>query len=412
MLPASLAPFGWNAVSAWLGTAAGALCLAWVFAELSRQFPDAGGSYGFMQLAFGEGPAFLGAWGYVASIWAGNAAMTVAGVSYLTGLFPGIGASPAGPPAVALTAILLLTWVNLRGPGAAGGTQLVTSIIKLLPFAAVIGLAAWRIFRGPGSALPPVEAGSFTLAGTSGAIGLTLYAMLGFESAAIPAETVENPRKTVPRATMTGTVLCAIVSLIATCAVALLLPADVVAASKAPVSDFIASSWGRAAGSAVSVCAIVSCFGCLNGWLLLSVELPAAMAAAGTLPSWFGRRNRHDAASGSIAVASVATALLTLMALTKAGAGAYNFAALLATATNLLLYLLCTLALVRFARQRRVTLSPTLILAATGATVFVLWAFYGSGTEALVWGALLTAAGWPLFRLARQSAARKVPRPV
>src|SRR6476661_5549974 len=36
MLPASLAPYGWNAVSAWLGTVVGALCLAWVFAQLSR----------------------------------------------------------------------------------------------------------------------------------------------------------------------------------------------------------------------------------------------------------------------------------------------------------------------------------------------------------------------------------------
>jgi APA family basic amino acid/polyamine antiporter len=105
MLPASLAPFGWNAVAAWLATAAGALCLAWVFAELARELPDAGGSYGFVRLAFGDRPAFLAAWGYVVSMWAGNAAITVSGVSYLTRLVPVIAARPVGAPATALMAI-------------------------------------------------------------------------------------------------------------------------------------------------------------------------------------------------------------------------------------------------------------------------------------------------------------------
>src|SRR5262245_6897714 len=53
MLPAGLAAFGWNALAAWIITFVGALCLAWVFAELSRHLPDAGGSCGFMRLGVG-----------------------------------------------------------------------------------------------------------------------------------------------------------------------------------------------------------------------------------------------------------------------------------------------------------------------------------------------------------------------
>jgi APA family basic amino acid/polyamine antiporter len=405
MLPASLAPFGWNAVAAWLATAAGALCLAWVFAELARELPDAGGSYGFVRLAFGDGPAFLAAWGYVVSMWAGNAAITVSGVSYLTRLVPVIAARPVGAPATALMAIAGLTWINLRGPRTAGRTQLVTSIIKLLPFVAVIALAAWRIIADPAAALPPLHREAITFSGISGAVGLTLYAMLGFESAAIPADTIDNPQRNVPLATMIGTGLCAVVSLLATCSIALMLPADAVAASKAPVADFIAVSLGGAASALVAACGVISCFGCLNGWLLLCGELPAAMAAAGTLPPWFARRNVHGAAAGSLLLGGMTTALLTLLALTKAGVAAYNFAALIATATNLLLYLFCTLALILFLRSGRLALSGPLVVCAAGAMVFVLWAFYGSGSEALGWGAALTAAGWPLYRLARRAAA-------
>lgn len=409
MLPASLAPFGWNAVSAWLVTVAGALCLAWVFAELSRGLSDAGGSYGFMRLALGESAAFLGAWGYLVSIWSANAAITIAGVSYLTRLVPPLAALPSAAPLVALGGIWLLTWINLRGARAAGGVQLGSSIVKLLPFVAVIGLAVWRLFASRGSVLPPVHAGSFTFAGTSGAVGLTLYAMLGLESAAVPADAVENPARIVPIATMVGTGLSAIVSIIATCAVALMLPADAVVASKAPISDFIAVSWGSVAGWFVALCAVVSCFGCLNGWLLIGGEVPASMADAGALPRWFGVRNAAGAPAQSILLGSVITTLLTMTAYTKTGVAAYNFAALLSTATNLVLYLFCALAVVCFMRDGRVPVSRALVLCAAGSLMFVAWAFYGSGWEALAWGAVLIGAGWPLYVIARRVSARGRP---
>jgi APA family basic amino acid/polyamine antiporter len=407
MLPAGLASYGWNSVAAWIITFVGALCLAWVFAELSRYLPNAGGSYGFMQLGVGEGTAFIGAWGYLVSTWAANAGITIAGISYLTRLVPSIGTSPAASAAAALFAIWLFTWVNLRGLHTAGGVQLVTSIIKLLPFVAVIGLAVWRLSISGGALLPPLHAGSVTFAGASGAVGLTLYAMLGLESAAMPADAVENPEVIVPRATMVGTGLSAVVSIMATCAVALMLPADVVASSKAPVSDFIAVSWGNIAGGFVAICAVISCFGCLNGWLLIGGELPLAMVQQGTLPPWFGAVNERGAPARSIVLGAVITSLLTLMAYTKVGVGAYNFAILIATATNLLLYLFCVLAVGRFMRDGRVPRSTGLLVCTVLAFAFVLWAFYGSGWEPLAWGAALTAAGWPVYLLARKAAATR-----
>jgi len=48
VLPRSLAPFGWNIVSAWLVTVAGSLCLAWLFAQMFKHLAGAGGSYGFV----------------------------------------------------------------------------------------------------------------------------------------------------------------------------------------------------------------------------------------------------------------------------------------------------------------------------------------------------------------------------
>jgi APA family basic amino acid/polyamine antiporter len=267
-------------------------------------------------------------------------------------------------------------------------------------------LAFWRLGTDGFAALPPITSGTFTLAGATGAVGLTLYAMLGLESAAMPVDAVEQPEKNIPRATLAGTGISAIVSLLATCAVALMLPQEVVVSSNAPTSDFLAASFGTMSGTLVAACAVVSAFGCLNGWLLLGGEVPVAMAQAGSLPDWFGRLNRHGAPAHSIVLGAVVTSAMTLLAATKVGIASYNFLILIATATNLLLYLLCVVAAARLMRDGRVRRSAGLAAATGLAFVFVLWAFYGSGGESLAWGAVLTAAGWPIYRLAQRLTSR------
>lgn len=391
MLPASLAPFGWNAVTAWIVVLAGSLCLAWVFAVLSRHFPAAGGAHGFMQMGVGEHAAFLGSWGYVASIWTANAAITITGVSYLTRLAPWLTTVRGAETAAALTAIALLTWANAHAHG--GRVQVVSSVIKLLPFAAVIGLALHRLLTDGLAVLPPVDAVPVTAATTVSVLGITFYAMLGLESAAVPADAVRDPERTIPRATMLGTTVSGLVTILSTCAVALMLPVDLVANSRAPVADFIGGTFGGGASLFVAFCAVVSCFGCLNGWLLLSAEMPAAMCRQGSLPAWFGVRNARGVPIRSLLLGATLTAAFVLLASSRVGVGAFNFVALIATATNLVLYLLCAVTAIRLMAQRRLPRTVGLGLAAGGAVLFALYAFYGSGWEALAWGAGLIAVG-------------------
>lgn len=401
MLPASIAPYGWNAVLAWVITLTGALCLAWVFAQLAKHLPHAGGAHGFMQLGVGDGAAFLGSWGYLMSVYTANAAITIIGVSYLTRLIPAMRTVPGAEPATGLVLIALITWGNARA--LAGGVQLVSSIIKLLPFVAVIGLALWTLLHQGMASLAPVSSVPITTSATVSAIGLTFYAMLGLESATVPSDAVDNPERTVPRATMFGTALSGLVTIFSTCAVALMLPVAALTVSKAPIADFIGGYLGNRAGLLVAFCAVVSCFGCLNGWLLIGAELPAAMVERGSLPPWFGERNERGVPIRSLLLCAIVTAAFTLMASTRAGIAAVNFATLLATATNLVMYLLCSIAAIRFMRDGRLPRSLGLTVAAVGALVFSLWAFYGTGWESLGWGAVLLAIGWPLHRYVQRT---------
>ena len=99
LLPAALAPFGWNALYGWGITIGGGLCLAYVFAARSRLMPKAGGPYDYIASAFGPMAGFFVMWSYWISQWVTNAALSIGIVSYLTPFAPDFFGRPGvGPP--------------------------------------------------------------------------------------------------------------------------------------------------------------------------------------------------------------------------------------------------------------------------------------------------------------------------
>jgi APA family basic amino acid/polyamine antiporter len=130
LLPASLAPFGGISILGWLFTSAGALTVALLMSRLARLMPKVGGPYAYTRGGLGDLPGFLVAWGYWISIWSGNAAISVAFVGYLAVFFPTLAEVPAMGAGAALTAIWLLTGLNVWGVREAGIVQFWTTVLK------------------------------------------------------------------------------------------------------------------------------------------------------------------------------------------------------------------------------------------------------------------------------------------
>jgi APA family basic amino acid/polyamine antiporter len=398
LLPASLAPYGLGSVVAWAFTASGAILLAIVFARLSRAFPAAGGPYAYVRLAFGPLTAFLVAWGYWISIWVGNAAIATAGVSYLTPLMPWIEAVPGASAAVTLFILWLLTLVNWYGIQTSGWVQSVTTVLKLLPLLAVAGLG---LFSAPSGHLGAVASVPISLSGITAAATLTLWALLGLESATIPADKVANPDRTIPAATLFGTVATALICAVACTTVLLMVPPDTLAHSNAPFAELAARSWGARAGTLLSVFAAISCFGALNGWILLQGELPRAMAQRGDFPRIFARESVRRTPGFALCFGSALVTLLILANYEKSMVHLFTFMVLLSTTACLVMYTLCSLALLRLqwtgqlggARKGSVPLAIVGIL----ACAYSLWAIVGAGAEAVAWGAALLGAGVLLY---------------
>ena len=395
LLPASLAPFGGLAFAGWLISASGAMALAIVFARLARENPAAGGIYAYSRAAFGDLAGFLVGWGYWTAVWSGCAALAVALVGYLDPFFPTVVRTPVLAAGVAIAAVWLLTAVNLRGVATAGKVQVVTTAIKVLPLL-VIGVAGLTVLA-PSHFAVPVSTGAGGVTKTlMAAASLTLWALLGVETATIPADAVEHPRITIPRATLVGTALAALIYILSTGGVMGALGPDALAHTTAPFADAARRFFGNTGANLVAAGAVISCFGALNGWILVQGQLPRAVAADGLFPPMFGRVGPRGTPVFALVAGSVLASLLIAMNYSRGLVALFTFVIQLATLSTLVPYVFCSLA--GFMRGQRSGV-------AVYAFLFSMFAIAGAGADVVYYGFLLLLAGLPIYVWVRRRSA-------
>ncbi len=224
-----------------------------------------------------------------------------------------------------------------------------------------------------------------------------MWAFLGLESATVPADDVRDPQKTIPRATVLGTLSAATVYILGTVAVMGIIAPGALAESTAPFADAASAIWGRWAAYAVAAGAAISCFGALNGWILLQGQLPFAVARDGLFPSPFGRLSQRGTPVIGIVISSVLATVLISMNYTKGLVEQFTFIILLATLASLVPYVMCSMAelMISDREGRRWDLRSSLIPIL--AFVFSLWAIAGAGRDTVYWGFLLLLAGVPVY---------------
>ena len=407
-LPASLAPYGGVSLVGWAVSAGGSIALALVFATLARVHPAAGGPYAYTRAAFGDLAGFLVAWGYWISVWTTNAALAIAFVGYLEPFAPLLVKNKLGTAALALAAVWLFTLINVRGIGPAGRVQVVTTVLKILPlaFVGLFGLAHFNpeAFRLTG------EGVSLATGDVMSVVTLTLWAFLGLESATIPAESVRDPDRTIPRATVVGTVLAAVVYVVSTVGVMSLVPPEALKVSSAPFADAARTLAGNGAALLVAIGGAVSCLGALNGWSLMVGQVPMALAADGLFPALFARRSVRGTPTHGLVIGAALSSLLILFDLVQSQLSAsggrslvslFTQMILLATLSSLVPYLFCSLAALLgrgappASRARPIADGARAIAAL--ALLYSVVAIAGAGTEVLLWGLALLAAGVPVY---------------
>jgi APA family basic amino acid/polyamine antiporter len=407
-LPASLASTGPISLLSWGFTGVGAMLLALVFANLGRAYPQTGGPYAYTRRAFGDFAGFWTAWGYWIAAWAGNAAIAVIFVSYASVFWHRLATSNALAFAVGFSIIWLLTLVNIAGVRQSGVVQLVTTVLKFVPLV-LIGLIG--LFYMHSGNFTPFDPNHVSLVGHWHAISfaatLTLWAFLGLESATVPAEEVKDPERTLPRATIFGTLGTTVMYVVATVAIMGVIPAATLSKSNAPFADaaqsiFDSSLLGMSPAKIVAAVAMISTFGALNGWILIQGRVPLAAAQDGLFPKSFAQVSgtRKTPVVGLV-VSSVLLSVLLAMNYQASLTATFTRIIILATITTLVPYAFAAAAqLMLMFREpekfsgRRLAVDATVAIL---AFLYSFWMIYGAGQEYIAQGFLLLIAGIPVY---------------
>jgi APA family basic amino acid/polyamine antiporter len=412
LLPAALAvvalEYGSGSLLAWVVTGAGAMLLAGVFASLGRAYPRTGGPYVYARRAFGDFMGFQTAWGYWIAAWVGNAAIATAFVGALAVFVPTLGeGTTTGHVWAYVTAIgtiWFLTLINAWGVKQTGVVQLVTTVLKFVPLVLIGVVGLFSMDTGNFGEFAPNGYGTGTglIGGITAAMALTLWAFIGLESATVPADEVRNPKRSIPRATIWGTLVTALVYAVATIAVMGILPLTALRDSTAPFADAATAVFGGAFwGKVVALVVMISTFGALNGWIMLQGRVPYAAATDGLFPKAFGKLGRNGTPVFGLVVSSVLITGLMAMNYSKNLVDNFTFVILLATLVTLVPYALSAAADAYLMITDRTAfvgrrLVRDIVVAAVGFA-YAVWTMIGSGMEIIGQGFVLWMLGVPVY---------------
>ena len=391
MLPVSLAPYGPNAIIGWIISSIGVLSLAYSLARLARR--DGLGIQAYIERELGPTIGFIVTWAFWVSVWTSNAALAIAAASGLARIVPSL-ADPTSIAWVSIGLIGFLAIVNALGARATGRMAVLTVAIKIMPLLAVVLILGAT--TAAGGEVEPLAEMPLSFSNLAGATALTLFALLGFETATAPVDKVRDPGRNIPLAMLAGTAFVAILYLLCSTAVLLILPAETVAGSVAPFADAIGSAWGEQAAILTAFAMAVSAFGCLNGGVMIGGELSYSMSLRGDLPALLAKTDKAGTPILGQVVAAALAIILVLSNMSRGTAGLFTFIVLLTTSATLWLYLAGAVA----ALKQRPGRGATFVIIV--GIAFTAFAFYGVGWEGNAWGLVLLAAGLAIRTVMRR----------
>jgi basic amino acid/polyamine antiporter, APA family len=255
------------------------LLISLCFAEVSSRFSDTGGPYLYARAAFGPMVGFEIGWLRWLGLIVAFAANVNLLVVYTRFIWPI--ANDGASQALFVTAIVVgLTAINVLGIRQTTIASNIFALAKLLPLLIFVGIGLFFVEAHKLAVVSPPTFGGFTTS-----VVLVLYAFTGFEAVTITAGEIRDPQRTLPFGLFAT---LAIVTSMYILIQAVYIGTVTAEASAAPLADAGRRFLGSAGAYLISVGAIVSIVGNLNGKLLAAPRLIFAMAERQQLPGLLG----------------------------------------------------------------------------------------------------------------------------
>jgi APA family basic amino acid/polyamine antiporter len=253
------------------------------YSELGALMPRAGGHYVFLKEGLGKMAAFLYGWTIFLVIASGSIAfVAITFVTYLSFFVP---MGTALIKIIAVTTILLLTYVNYVGikPG-----SIVLNLFTAFKVIALFALITVGLILSPShkqNFLPLISSNSrvdLTFASTFLlALVSALFTYGGWYNVGFVAGEIKNPRRNLPLALFIGTIVVVLIYVLTNFVYINVLSVSSMTTSKFVASDTMVRLLGQTGGGMVSILIMVSSFGITNAIIMVSPRVYYAMSHDG-----------------------------------------------------------------------------------------------------------------------------------
>jgi APA family basic amino acid/polyamine antiporter len=304
-----------------------AIVIALCFAQCAMMLPKVGGPYAYATRAWGPFAGFIVGWSLWLAEWVSLPVFPLAFTRYLLFFVPNLDALTQSFVKVVFVAFLAVT--NILGVRAAGRVNDVLTLLKLAPlvFFVIAGLT-W-ISINPTVALTNFFPFTpFGFAGFGSAVVLIFWAYAGFEISTIPADDVDQPSKTIPKAVIIGILVVTVFYLTTNIILFAVRNYGQLATDTAPLaaaSNGILSSNVALAlfgGLLVGIGALISVAGSDESGMIGTARLGYALAADGLFPKIFAKiHTKFKTPYASVIIQSVTALAAALLAPLFGGLG-------------------------------------------------------------------------------------------
>ncbi len=341
------------------------------YAEIGSKVTCSGGSYAYVEAAFGDFPGYIVNWLFFFG-WSilGSAAVMNILVDSLAVLFP-VFLNPLIRGLFFFVLIGLMVLINIRGVKQGIGLVKGITIIKLLPLIGIIifGFARIKEANLHWEHIPSVK----TFGDTA---FILFYAFAGFETSLCVSGEFKNPKRTVPLGIFLGGTIVLIIYLLLQTVTQGILGEAIANFKDAPLAAVAEKIVGPVGTTILLFTAAISCFGSVSADVMATPRSLFAAANDGMFPKFLGKVHPKF----STPYLSVITYGILIFIFSVSGG--FKQLAILASAAILLIYLAVILSTIKLRMRKTDTIEKTFRIPGGLIIPFI-------GIAAIVW--LLTS---------------------
>ncbi len=322
---------------------------ALVSAELAAAWPEQGGIYHWVRLAFNEKIALLAIW----LQWINTMVWYPTILSFLAGTLaelinPALAQNKTYLVSVILITFWALTIINLKGVKISAKFASVCAIFGMvIPMAFIITLAAIWLFLGKPLQIHFTAQDMFPSLGHSeNWISLTaiMAAFLGMELSAVHVNNVNNPQKTFPKALLYSVIFILITMIGGSLAIAFVLPAKqigLVNGTMEAFAEFLNAYHLHWLLPIVTVMILIGSFGSVINWVISPAKGLLQAGQQGYLPAFLQKENQYGVAGNLLILQALLVSVVCVAFLLMPSVnGSYWLLTDLSTELYMLMYVL------------------------------------------------------------------------